>query len=71
MLYHSSEHCRHSNTDHPDPADFSGYNTHGGACRREAFLPVRSAGGWASKMVWALPSPVVVGDEIWIFYAGA
>ncbi len=21
-------------------------------------------------MVWALPSPVVVGDEIWIFYVG-
>ena len=41
------------------------------ACRREAFLPVGSAGGWASKMVWALPSPVVVDDQIWIFYVGA
>ena len=37
---------------------------------REPFITVGAAGGFASKMVWALPSPVVVGDQIWIFYAG-
>jgi hypothetical protein len=38
--------------------------------RREAFLPVGPSGGFSSKMVWALPSPVVVGDQIWIFFTG-
>ena len=31
---------------------------------REPFVTVGPAGGFASKMVWALPSPAIVGDQI-------
>jgi len=37
---------------------------------REPFITVGAAGGFASKMVWALPSPAVVDDQIWVFYIG-
>lgn len=37
---------------------------------REAFLRNGPAGRFDSRMVWALPDPVRMGDELWIYYAG-
>jgi len=37
---------------------------------RQAFLRPGPAGSFSSKGVWALPNPVRMGDEIWIYYAG-
>jgi hypothetical protein len=37
---------------------------------RKAFLRPGPAGRFDSKAVWALPNPIVVGDEIWIYYCG-
>lgn len=39
--------------------------------KREAFMPVGLDGRFDSRMVWAMPDPVRMGDEIWIYYAGA
>ena len=37
---------------------------------RRAFLSPGPAGAFDSRMVWALPNPVVMGDEVWVYYAG-
>jgi hypothetical protein len=37
---------------------------------RRAFLGVGSPGSFDSKWVWALPNPVRMGDELWIYYLG-
>ena len=37
---------------------------------RAAFLRPGPAGRFDSKQIWALPNPVPMGDEIWIYYAG-
>jgi len=35
------------------------------------FMAQGADGRFDSRYVWALPNPVVVGDEIWIYYAGS
>lgn len=37
---------------------------------RKPFLSLGLEGSFDSKMVWALPNPVIMDDEIWIYYAG-
>jgi hypothetical protein len=37
---------------------------------RAAFMRPGPAGRFDSKQIWALPTPIVRGDEIWIYYAG-
>ena len=37
---------------------------------RRAFLKPGREGGFSSRMVWAMPSPVPMGDELWIYYSG-
>ena len=37
---------------------------------REPFMELGPEGRWDSRMVWALPDPIPVGDELWIYYAG-
>jgi hypothetical protein len=37
---------------------------------RKPFLKPGGEGTFDSKRVWVLPNPVVVDDEIWIYYAG-
>ena len=45
---------------------------------RLPFIPVGQAGSWEAKMVWALPSPVLMpggtpeqpSPELWLYYAG-
>lgn len=37
---------------------------------RSAFMRPGPAGRFDSKQIWALPTPIVRGDEIWIYYAG-
>jgi hypothetical protein len=37
---------------------------------RRPFLRMGPAGRFDAKGVWALPNPIVMGDEIWIYYAG-
>lgn len=39
------------------------------AGNREVFLPVGPVGSWDSCMVYPV-QPLIVGDEIWIYYAG-
>lgn len=34
------------------------------------FLRVGPAGRFDSRQIWAMPNPVIMGDEIWIYYAG-
>ena len=38
---------------------------------RRPFLRLGPAGRFDSKWVWAMPSPIRMGDEIWIYYAGS
>jgi hypothetical protein len=40
------------------------------AGNRKAFLPTGPVGRFDSRMVWALPNPVRIGDELWIYYVG-
>lgn len=40
------------------------------AGNRAAFLRPGPAGRFDSKQIWALPNPIQMGDEIWIYYAG-
>ena len=37
---------------------------------RAAFLRPGPGGQFDSKQIWALPNPVRMGDELWIYYAG-
>ncbi len=37
---------------------------------RKSFLGVGLAGTFSSKFAWALPNPVRMGDELWIYYYG-
>ncbi|MBL7649155.1 MAG: hypothetical protein JNK74_23505 [Candidatus Hydrogenedentes bacterium] len=37
---------------------------------RRPFLAPGLSGAFDSKMVWAIPNPIPMGDEIWIYYAG-
>jgi hypothetical protein len=41
------------------------------AGNRKAFLPTGPDGRFDSRMVWAMPDPIRMGDELWIYYAGA
>lgn len=34
------------------------------------FLRLGPAGAFDSRMVWALPNPVPMGDEVWFYYSG-
>ena len=51
-----------------------GFSRDGKAFRRAVdrgpFLSLGPAGGFDSKLVWAMPNPIRVGDEIWIYYVG-
>ena len=38
---------------------------------RRAFMPLGPAGGFDSRYVWALPDPVRMGDQLWIYYVGS
>ena len=38
---------------------------------RRPFLSPGPEGGFSSRMVWAMPHPVRMGDEIWLYYSGA
>ncbi len=38
---------------------------------RQPFLRMGAPGGFDSRRVWALPDPIRMGDEIWIYYAGS
>jgi hypothetical protein len=38
---------------------------------RKPFLGVGPAGAFDSKWVWALPRPIRVGDELWVYYFGS
>ncbi len=38
---------------------------------RRPFLRLGPSGTFCSRMVWALPNPVRMGDELWIYYAGS
>ena len=40
------------------------------AVDRSPFLHQGPEGRFDSKMVWALPNPVAVGEELWIYYSG-
>ena len=40
------------------------------AVDRGPFISLGPDGRFDSKWVWALPNPVVMGDELWIYYAG-
>ena len=37
---------------------------------RKPFLRLGPEGSFSSRMVWAMPYPVRVGDELWIYYVG-
>ena len=38
---------------------------------RKPFLSMGPAGRFDSKFVWAMPDPVRMGDELWIYYVGS
>ena len=38
---------------------------------RKPFLKLGPEGSFSSRMVWAMPYPIRVGDELWIYYVGA
>lgn len=37
---------------------------------RELLIPVGEAGTWEAGMIFTVNRPLIVGDEIWIYYAG-
>lgn len=37
---------------------------------RQPFLRLGNAGTFDSKWVWAMPKPIRMGDELWIYYVG-
>ena len=38
---------------------------------RQPFLRLGPAGSFDSKWIWALPNPVRMGDELWVYYFGS
>jgi hypothetical protein len=38
---------------------------------RQPFMPNGSDGQFDSRFVWAMPTPVRMGDELWIYYVGS
>ncbi|MBN1341973.1 MAG: hypothetical protein JXQ73_04795 [Phycisphaerae bacterium] len=38
---------------------------------RAPFLRLGPAGSFYSRMIWALPDPIRMGDELWIYFAGS
>jgi len=38
---------------------------------RKPFMSMGPAGRFDSKFVWAMPDPVRIGDELWIYYVGS
>jgi hypothetical protein len=38
---------------------------------RKPFLNLGTEGTFDSKMVWVIPNPIIVDDEIWIYYVGS
>ena len=38
--------------------------------QRQAFMRPGPDGRFDSRQIWALPNPVIMGDEIWFYYAG-
>jgi hypothetical protein len=38
--------------------------------KRGPFLRPGPAGRFDSRQIWAMPNPIIVGDEIWIYYSG-
>ena len=38
---------------------------------RQPFLRLGPAGSFDAKWIWALPRPVRMGDELWVYYFGA
>ncbi len=38
---------------------------------RKAFMAMGPAGRFDSRYVWAMPAPVRMGDELWIYYVGS
>jgi len=38
--------------------------------QRKPFMRPGLEGGFSSRMVWALPNPIQMGDELWIYYTG-
>ena len=38
--------------------------------QRQAFMRPGPDGRFDSRQIWALPNPIVMGDEIWFYYAG-
>ena len=38
---------------------------------REPFMPTGPEGRFDSRFVWAMPDPVRMGDEVWIYYVGS
>jgi len=41
------------------------------AGRQKPFMSMGPAGRFDSKFVWAMPNPVRMGDELWIYYVGS
>ena len=39
--------------------------------RSKPFMALGPAGHFDSRFVWAMPNPVRMGDELWIYYAGS
>jgi len=37
---------------------------------RKPFLRLGLSGSYSSQRIWAMPNPIEMGDEIWIYYAG-
>ena len=37
---------------------------------RRPFLSPGSEGSYSSRMIWAMPNPIRMGDELWIYYSG-
>lgn len=38
---------------------------------RRAFIRPGPEGSFSSRMVWAIPNPIRMGDELWIYYSGS
>ena len=38
--------------------------------RRRPFMSPGPEGSFSSRMIWAMPNPIRMGDELWIYYSG-
>ena len=38
---------------------------------RKPFMSLGPAGSFDSQKVWAIPNPIRMGDELWIYYVGS